>query len=177
MTIQKETVPQAKQAMAPIAPIVTEPKAPPVKPLEQRRLKLVVSSASDMSNQWAAVVPSGVTIDMVLEPSFWSNVASQIRVADLVDVHTDDRSYFAKLYVVDVARTRIAVSKLLHVELDAPAESTEPRAYRVKYSGPHTKWVVERVSDGRTVKEGCETKEAAESAMRAHEQAEARKAA
>jgi hypothetical protein len=151
-----------------VSPIATETK-PPIKPLEQRRLKLICSSASDLGNEWAIVVPSGTTIETILDPSYWANVASSLRIADSVTAHWDDRSALAKLYVTETARTRVSVSKIFHVELDAPAESAEPRAYRVKYSGPHTKWVVERVSDGRVVKEGCETKESAESAMRAHE--------
>jgi hypothetical protein len=164
------------KSTAPVSPIATEVKRP-VKPLEQRRLKLICSSASDLGNEWAIVVPSGTTIETILDPAYYANVASSLRIADSITAHWDDRSALAKLYITDTARTRVSVSKIFHVELDAPAESSEPKAYRVRYDGPHTKWCVVRVSDGRVVKDGCETKESAEIAMRAHEQAESRKVA
>jgi hypothetical protein len=188
--VQKEMTRQATQIDGPDMPLMTEsnappPKAPifaaqkaaPLKPLPNNRLKLICSSASDMSNLWAAVVPVGTTFEQVMEPTYYANVAGQLRVADQIDVHADDRSYFAKLYVVEAGRTRISVSKILHVPLEAPAESAEPKPYRVRYDGPHSKWCVVRVSDDRVVKDGCETRESAEAAMRAHEQSESRKVA
>jgi hypothetical protein len=123
------------------------------------------------------VVQSGVTLEQILEPAFWSNVAPQIRVADTIDVHSDGRDFYAKLYVREVARARVSVSLIQHIEFDALADTGEAKTYTIRYDGPHSKFCLVRVSDGRVVKDGIETRDAAETALRAHEAAEARKVA
>jgi hypothetical protein len=133
-------------------------------------LKLVCSSASDIGNHWAIVVPADVTLEVALEPAFWSNVAPQLRVADLVDVHRDDRSLYAKLYVREVGRARVSVAQIQHVEFGELETTNEPASlHRTRYAGPHNKWIVERISDRKVVRERCETKEDAETALKALE--------
>jgi len=46
--------------------------------------------------------------------------------------------------------------------------SAEAISHRVKYGGRHLKWVIERVADGKVVKDGLE-QEAAEQALKAIE--------
>jgi hypothetical protein len=138
----------------------------------------VCSSASDIGNRWAVVIPADVSIETVLEPAFWANVATQLRVADLVDVHSDGRDFYAKLYVREVARARVSVAQIQYVEFGALAETSEPAAaHRIRYAGPHNKWIVERISDHRIVRERCETKEDAETALKAIENSLDRKVA
>jgi hypothetical protein len=168
---------QASAQSAPAAVPVQAATTKPLRPLQNNRLKLVCSSASDVGNHWAIVVPADVTIETVLLPEFWSNVAPQLRVADTVDVHGDGRDFYAKLYVRDVSRARVSLGLIQHTTFDALAESSEPRAHRVKYAGPHSKWVMERIADGRIMKDGCETKEAAEDALKAIERSLDRKVA
>jgi hypothetical protein len=173
--------------MAQAAPTLSTPAAPPpgaparpqIKPLEQRRLKLVCSSASDIGNHWAIVVPADVTLEVALEPAFWSNVAPQLRVADIVDVHRDDRTLYAKLYVRAVGRARVAVALIQSIEFgELETETTsEPVSHRLKYGGPHDKWCVERILDRKVVKDGCDTREDAETALKAIEASLDRKVA
>jgi hypothetical protein len=153
------------------------PARPPIRPLEARRLKLVCSSASDIGNHWAVVIPADVSIETVLEPAWWANVATQLRVADTVDVHRDDRTLYAKLYVRAVGRARVAVALIQQVEFGALETETasEPASHRVKYGGPHNKWCVERILDRKVVKDGCDTREDAETAMKGIEASLARK--
>jgi hypothetical protein len=172
VTATKET----KPTTSPVSPVATEMK-PPIKPLEQRRLKLICSSASDVGNHHAIVVSAGVNLDMIMEPAFWSNVAPQIRVADTIDVHSDGRDFYAKLYVREVARARVSVALIQHVEFGAMADTAEPAAHRVRYGGPHQKWLVERIADNRVMREGLENKEDADAAMKAIERSIDRKVA
>jgi hypothetical protein len=164
--------------MAQAAPALSTPAAPPpvmpgklaVRPLEQRRLKLICSSASDLGNRWAIVVPTGVTMEMILLPDFWCNVSGQIRVADIIEVHADDRSLFASLYVREVGRARVSVALIQQVEFGELETTNEPASlHRTRYAGPHNKWIVERISDRKIVRERCETKEDAETALKAIE--------
>jgi hypothetical protein len=137
--------------------------------LEARRLKLIVSSASDMGSHWGIVAPAGVSIEMICTPSFWCNVAPQLRVADTIDVHSDGRDFYAKLYVREVGRARVSVALIQQVEFGELETVNELASHRVKYGGPHSKWAVERVSDRKIMKDGCDTREDAETAMKAIE--------
>jgi hypothetical protein len=171
---------QMAQASTVPTPAVTPPGIPgkpPIRPLETRRLKLVCSSASDIGNHWAIVVPTGVTMETILAPEFWSNVAPQLRVADIVDVHRDDRTLYAKLYVRAVGRARVAVALIQSIEFGELETETasEPASHRVKYGGPHNKWCVERILDRKVVKDGCDTMEDAETALKGIEASLARK--
>jgi hypothetical protein len=175
--ILKEKFMAPQTATAESAPPVT-PGNPPIRPIEQRRLKLICSSASDLGNRWAIVVPTGVTMEMILLPDFWCNVSGQIRVADIIEVHADDRSLFASLYVREVGRARVSVAQIQHVKFGELETTNEPTSlHRTRYAGPHNKWIVERISDRKVVRERCETKEDAETALKAIENSLDRKVA
>jgi hypothetical protein len=171
-------MPQVAPALTPAAPPPGAPARPQIKPLEQRRLKLVCSSASDIGNRWAVVIPADVSFEAVLAPAFWANVAPQLRVADIVDVHSDDRSLFATLYVREVGRARVSIAQVQHVRFGELETTNEPASlHRTRYAGPHNKWIVERISDRKIVRERCETKEDAETALKAIEASLDRKVA
>jgi hypothetical protein len=156
-----------------------QPMAPPAhpiavlvpKPLVNNRLKLICSSASDIGNHWAAVLPIGVSFSAALQPEFWSNLSTQLRIGDVIDIHGDARDFFGRVYVRDTGRTRASVAKLEYHEFDALAPAGDPSSHRVKYSGPHTKWGIERIADGKLVKDNLDSKEAAEVALKGMERA------
>jgi hypothetical protein len=150
----------------PANPITVMPKTP-AKPLQANRLRLIVSSASDISNKFAAVLPTGTPFTAALEPGFWANVCSQLRISDVIDVHSDTRLFFGTIYVRDTSKTSAQVAQLEYHEFDTLAESVEPASYKVKYSGPHSKWSIERVADGKLVRESFESQESAEQALKA----------
>jgi hypothetical protein len=164
---------QASTVLTPAAPPPVIPGKPPIRPsleqnrpLEQNRLKLICGSASDIANHFAAVLTSGTPFASVLNPGFWSNHAPQLRVGDSIEVHCDSRSWFGRVYVRDVTKTRASVSQLEYVEFGELAQSTDASLYRVKYAGPHVKWGIELVAEGKIVREGFETQEAAEVALK-----------
>ena len=141
----------------------------PAKPLANNRLKLICSSASDIGNHWAAIVPAGVSFAAVLHPEFWSNHSTQLRAGDVIDVHADGREFFGRVYVRDTARTRTSVAKLEFHEFGALMQSAEPLSHRVEYAGLHSKWAIRRMADGKLIKEGLESQEAAELALKGME--------
>jgi hypothetical protein len=163
----------AAVAAEPEAPAPIELKAPPTKPLQMNRCKLVTPSSCDMANLWAAVLPADVPFSATLQPEFWSNHASQIRVGDQIQCHVDSRAWFGVGYVSGVGKNRVFIEKLQYAEFDARAPSTELVAYCVSFEGPHRKFIVAR--HGVTIQEGIETREAAEQVAKAHERADDRR--
>jgi hypothetical protein len=163
----------------PVPPTTATPPAPrPVKPLAQGRLRLVNSSSSDVQNHWCAVLPAEIGFEAALEPSFFSAHADKLRVGDVIDISCDSRSWFGSVYVRDVSRTRILVGRLGYHEFDALSKSaTDPSLYRIEFRGSHLKWVIESVADGRAVREGFESKEAAEVQLKGLERSQDRKVA
>lgn len=155
--------------LKPADPITLVPPKPLAKPLPNNRLRLIVSSSSDICNRFAAVLPTGMPFEAALEPGFWSNVCSQLRISDIVEIHSDGRGFYGEVYVRDTAKTSAQVAQLEFVEFDMLAQSSEPSSHRVKYGGPHVKWAIERVADGKLVREGFENQEAAETALKAME--------
>jgi hypothetical protein len=150
-------------------PAAVPPKPLGIKPLAMNRLRLICSSSSDIANHFAAVLTSDTPFASVLSPEFWSNHAPQLRIGDSIEVHCDDRLWFGRVYVRDVTKTRACVSQLEFVDFGALAQSNDASLYRVKYAGPHSKWGVERVAEGKLVREGFDSEEAAEVALKSIE--------
>ena len=139
----------------------------PAKPLQNNRLRLIVSSSSDICNRFAAVLPTGVPFEAALEPGFWANVCSQLRISDIVEIHSDGRGFYGTVYVRDTSKTRAQVAQLEFHEFDTLSEAADPSSHRVRYAGPHSKWGIERVADGKLVRESFESQESAEQALKA----------
>ena len=165
-----ETKPETRAADAP-KPI--ELLRGIVKGLSENRLKLVLSSAADMGNGFAAVLPSGVAFDEVKDPAFWAHCAYKLRPGDEIAVHSDDMSFFGRLYVRDVSApgqqklsNRAVVAVLSFKEFEPMARDAKTKTHEVVYLGPHMLWCVRSLKDQRVVKERCGTPEDAASWMR-----------
>jgi hypothetical protein len=141
----------------------------PAKPLPHNRLKLICASSSDIGNRHAAVLLSGTKFTSALDPGFWANVASQLRIGDVVEVHCDDRTFYGTIYIRDVTKTRAQVARLEFHEFGALAQSTDAAPYRIKHQGPHLKYVIERVADAKIIRDGFETAEDAQAAAKGME--------
>lgn len=111
-------------------------------------------------------VPENVPIERVIETDFWSQIANSLAVCDVIEVHTDDRAYYAEVYVRDKGRNWAKVEVLRHIKFDSAVDDTpiDP-GYEVKFKGPVNKWCVIRKSDGEIIKDKAETKEAASAAL------------
>jgi len=170
-----KTKPMAERPADPVAAALAAAGAKPeLKPLAVARLKIIRSSESDVGNLFAAVTPSGTPFEHVLDPKFWSNLAGRLRIGDTIEVHTDDQLYFGRLLVRDVTgtganRNRASVAQLeLHKfgEVDRMA-TADAITHRVEHKGPHLKFAVVQIADGKVVSDGHETAEAAEAKLRA----------
>jgi hypothetical protein len=166
-----EAGPVVAGGQKPPAPI--EPLRGVVRSLPENRLKLVLSSAADMGNGFAAVLPFGTKFEEALEPSYWAHVAYKLRPGDTIDVHRDDWGLFAKLYVRDVSapgaqklNNRAVVAVIEHKEFGGLARDARTKTHEVVNLGPHLKWCVRSVKDQRVVKEGCGTAEEAAAWMK-----------
>lgn len=139
-----------------------------VKALPEGRLKLVLSSAADVGNGFAAVTPAGTPFDHVLAPEFWAHTAHKLHAGDEIAVHTDDGRYFGRVYVRHVSapgaqrlNNRAIVAKLDYHEFDELKASAADKDYDVRWMGPHMKWCVVALADQRVLKEGCGTQDEA----------------
>lgn len=155
--------------------VVADDSAPAamVRALSENRLKLVLSSAADLGNLFAATTPIGTAFEDVLNPEFWAHTAYKLRPADEIIVHTDDMSYRGHLYVRHVhapgaqrLNNRAVVAKLSFQEFGAIDKDLRNTTHEVKFMGPHQKWCVVSLSDQRVVKEGCGTSDEAAQWMR-----------
>ena len=81
----------------PAEPITVVPPKPPAKPLANNRLRLICASSSDICNRFAAVLPAGTPFEAALEPGFWSNVCSRLRISDVVEIHSDTRGFYGEV--------------------------------------------------------------------------------
>lgn len=169
------TTQQAQPAAggAAAAPKPIEPLRGIVKGLPENRLKLVLSSSADMGNGFAAVLPSGVKFEEVKDPAFWAHCAYKLRPGDEIAVHSDDMSFFGRVYVRDVSapgqqkmNNRAVVAVLSFNEFEPMARDAKTKNHEVVYLGPHMQWCVRALKDSRVVKERCGTAEEAAAWMR-----------
>lgn len=107
---------------------------------------------------------AGTTVEDVLEPAYWANIAEQLQPATRIEVMPMDGAYFAELIVLSASRTAAVVAPLRIVHLtaasDAAVEQGEDPEYSVKFRGPR-KFCVMRNADNQPVIEDIDTKEQA----------------
>jgi hypothetical protein len=93
-----------------------------------------------------------------------------LRIGDQIEVHVDDQTYFGRLLVREVSGTgqtltRASVAQLELHRFDKLERDETALTHRVEHRGPHLKWSVIRIADGKVVKDGYEDKSGAETAM------------
>lgn len=167
-----ESLPAAASVAAAAPATTAKPAAPKpiekltgiVKGLPENRLKLVLSSSADMGNGFAAVLPSGVKFEEALDPAFWAHCAYKLRAGDEITVHSDEMSFYGRLYVRDVSapsqqkmNNRAVVSVIEFKEFDPVARDAKTKTHEVVHLGPHMQWCVRSLKDSRVVKERCGT--------------------
>ena len=109
-------------------------------------------------NTHTAIVPAGTDFETVCRPEFWANV-TRLAVGDIIQVSTDDRAWFAELFVLGKARNSATVAVLREPLQLVAAFKPEAGAkhFDVQFSGAHGKWRVIRLSDKNVVKDQFET--------------------
>lgn len=113
----------------------------------------------------------GTTLEEILRPEYWANVASRLNVnrpddfkhvPDVIRVCPADSSWYAELLVVNAGALAARVVLKEHIEIAkiAAAAVKVPTGYKIEHRGKGG-WRVTRVSDGAVLKDGFESEAAA----------------
>ena len=135
-------------AAAKIAP-KPEPKSKPQ--LHPGRFAL----AEHKRNVYFITPADGTTLEEVLDPLYWSHVASRFRPTDRVEVHAEDGSFFAELTVREAGRQHATLVPLRVVEFEKLKQEPDRAGFAVQWKGPHLRWCVVRLADDQIVKGEC----------------------
>lgn len=102
-------------------------------------------------------VPVGTTIEQLLVTGFWANVARHLSARTTIEVHWDDASQFAELYVLDCGRNWASVDVLRHKKELRRPQVDQQEEFLVGFNGPVDKWRIVRISDRAPIKAGFAT--------------------
>jgi len=138
-----------------------------VKPLTPGRMR----PAEACWRVQAVLVESGTPQEALLQPAFWSNVASKLRPLDRLEVMDDAGTWLVVLMVRATSASEAIVAKLWSVELQSSATLAPPKesGFEVRWRGHRHKW---SAMSGETVLRDCmESREEAEHYIRDHAKA------
>lgn len=142
--------PMPETAAAPKTETAAEVLGLPVVPLSEDRWQL---KEHRNPGHWICVAP-GTKPDDLLQPAFWANVAKKLAPNTTVEVHWDDASQFAEVYVLASGRNWASVSLLRHQALAKPALPQSAAQYGVAFNGPVDKFRVTRLVDNAVIRAG-----------------------
>ena len=110
--------------------------------------------------------PAGVSIEEIIDPSYWAHVARRLTPYDIIEVVPEDGAFYARLIVVNTGKLFAKVQIIEKIDLNTPVNVTAAIAmnlFDTKYAGPNAKWRVIRKSDNAVVsKEPFGTQQEAE---------------
>lgn len=156
------------------APVVSIPVSIVVE-ASPRQLGVSRLKQADMArNTWRAIVEAGTTVADVQRPEFFAHhrVFTQY---DRIEVLSEDGAFFADLLVLSVDRPAIGPAtirtKVLN-QWDLGGEetgvATDASQYEIKWTGPHGKFAVIRLTDQAKVFERGQSKEEAQRWLKQH---------
>lgn len=123
----------------------------------------------EFARQSHHVVPEdGTAFEDVLKDAYWSLVGYKFKPGDLVEVHAEDGSYFAELYVRAAGRNWAKMALLRKIDLEPVAVAIGSPEFEATWKGPHRKFSVVRLSDNQIIKDGYETREQAIEYIKSH---------
>ena len=132
------------------------------------RLKLAEAARRD----WVADVEIGVSIEAILDSSYWSHAGPHLNAGDHIEARAEDGQWVAYLYVFYAERTfaHVVLDRVLKIKANEiqPQESIK---HRVEWKGPHHKFGVIRVADAKMLQADFKTRDEAVIWLRNHERA------
>lgn len=124
---------------------------------------------TEFARQAHHVVPEdGTKIEDLLSEAYWSMVAYKFKPCDIIEVHAEDGSYFAELYVRAAGKNWAKMALLRKVDLEPVAAAIGSPEYEVTWKGPHRRFSAVRTTDNEIVKDGFETREQAVEYVKSH---------
>jgi hypothetical protein len=135
--------------------------------LRDSRIKLI-----EFARQTHHVVPEhGTKFEDILTEAYWSMVAYKLNPCDIIEIHAEDGSYYAQLYVRAAGKNWAKVSPIVFAQFDKSETKQGASEYEVAWKGPHRMFAVIRVADNEIIKDGFKAKELAEDYMKSHSKA------
>jgi hypothetical protein len=131
--------------------------------LLQNRIK----PAEFIRTVWSAQPEPGTTLEEMLLPEYWSNVAKTLKAGDRIDVTSAEATWFAELFVRSAGDKDAKVHVMRHIVFNAPVDKEADATLDVRHRGG-AGWSVVRKSDKAVLFEGGKTREEAESWVKAN---------
>ncbi len=128
----------------------------PVKSLQQNRF----ADASYRRNVWHVTPEEGTPYEDLFKSLYWTHNQRFLRPGDCIEVHAEDGSYFARLYVRANVDGEIVVAEIDKTEFKDAVPDTGVR-HSVEWKGPHRKFGVVRTSDRSVIRDGFQTRDEA----------------
>jgi hypothetical protein len=111
--------------------------------------------------EWDVTVDKDTTLEDLLQPSYWTNVAGNTFSGpnNFVTVYWEDRTKLAFLYVRQYEPTFAKMEVISYHEFDKAKKLEAPEQFAVTFIGPIEKFRITRKEDGQTIREGFASKE------------------
>jgi hypothetical protein len=126
--------------------------AAPVQPVNQSRF----AEAALHHNRWSLRIEYNRDKQDFTDPRFLAHVARFLRPGDIIDVRSEDMSYYAELFVHDATNNSARVEVLREKTLQGAVATAgaQMKGYRIAWGGLQEKHRVIRESDGRVLRGG-----------------------
>jgi hypothetical protein len=162
-------MPEAPTAAAAQATGQPEQSAAPreVRQITADRMRL----AEVERQEWCVNAYFGTTVEHVLQPGYWANMASKMKPYDHVEVRVDDSTWLAHLLVLEAGRNWARVMVLAKWRLDGAdvAQSIVAEEFKIEFKGPQLKWCVIRKRDAAYMSQQHRERSQAEDWLRSYE--------
>lgn len=134
-------------------------KPAPLPPRKPRLPPHGLSLAESVSVTYAISLPPETPFEAVFDREFWMHVGTKLRPGFFIDVHADDGSYYAKLYVRSAHRTGAQVALLAKYDLVGTVDpsSVGASSLRIEHRGVNKMFCI--MSGNNIVQAGFQTQE------------------
>ena len=124
----------------------------------------------ELCNEWKITTPMGVSVEQVMDESYWANVSMHLKTGDIIEVMPDNGAWELSLRVLGSGPMYSHVIKRWFINLEPATPKVKlPSRYKIEHAGAHHKWRFLR--DGEMMKDGFETEALAQRAAANHESA------
>lgn len=104
---------------------------------------------------WCVTAPHGTTVQDMLKPEVWANVARRLKPWSIIEVRAEDGSFFAQLVVLAAERTWAKCAVLFEVKLTTSDVSKTQDAgvsgYQYQWKGAKLGHCIIRINDKEPV--------------------------